>query len=127
MHRIGLWCSIKSAKPNNYYFPYTAISPTLGKPVTYTEDELWNEIDRILDEDKERKFSFGQQCYYNLIHCANPAYFLTDEVILTLEEYMTMKRFNIPFASNIDDAPYHRLVIFSAIDDEYNKATKSDV
>ena len=127
MHRIGLWCSIKSAKPNDFNFPYTAISPTLGKPVTYTEDELWNEIDRIMAEDPERKFSLGQQCYYNLIHCANPAYFLTDEVIIALEEYMTMKRFNIPFASNIDDAVYHRLVIFSAIDDEYNKAIKSDV
>ena len=127
MHRIGLWCSIKSAKPNDFHFPYTAISPTLGKPVTYTEDELWNEIDRIMAEDPERKFSLGQQCYYNLIHCANPAYFLTDEVIIALEEYMTMKRFNIPFANNIDEALYHRLVIFSAIDDEYNKATKSDV
>jgi hypothetical protein len=46
---------------------------------------------------------------------------------MALEEYMAIKRFNIPFASNIDDALYHRLVIFSAIDDEYNKATKSDV
>jgi hypothetical protein len=127
MHRIGLWCRIKSAQPNDYEFPYEAVSPTLGKPVTYTEAELWNEIDRILAEDEQKKFSPGQQCYFNLIHCANPAYFLTDEVIIALEEYMAMKRFNIPFATDIDNAVYHRLVIFSAIDDEYNKATKSDV
>ena len=37
-----------------------------------------------------------------------------------MEEYMSMKRFNIPFATNIDDAEYERLVIFSAIDEEYN-------
>ncbi len=127
MHRIGLWCSYKSFKPNNLQFPYVASSPTLGKMVTYDEEELWNEIERILAEDEQKKFSPGQQCYFNLIHCANPSYFLTDEVIMTLEEYMAMKRFNIPLASNIDDASYHRLVIFSAIDDEYNKATKSDV
>ena len=59
MHRIGLWCSIKSAKPNDFQFPYTAISPTLGKPVTYTEDEIWNEIDRIIAEDVERKSKYS--------------------------------------------------------------------
>ena len=127
MHRIGLWCSYKQANFNDFQFPYKASSPTLGKMVIYDEDELWNEIERILAEDQQKKFSPGQQCYFNLIHCANPAYFLTDEVIIALEEYMTMKRFNIPFASNIDDAVYHRLVIFSAIDDEYNRATKKDV
>ena len=58
---------------------------------------------------------------------ANAPHWITNEVVMALEEYMAMKRFNIPFASNIDDALYHRLVIFSAIDDEYNKATKSDV
>tara|TARA_R100000234_G_scaffold38340_1_gene22687 strand:+ start:5769 stop:6152 length:384 start_codon:yes stop_codon:yes gene_type:complete len=127
MHRIGLWCSYKKAQPNELQFPYTATSPTLGKPVRYTEEELWNEIDRIIAEDKEHKFSYGQQCYYNLIHCANPAYFLSDEVVMALEEYMTMKRFKIPLATNIDEALYHRSVIFSAIDEEYNKAMKQDV
>tara|TARA_R110002020_G_scaffold336149_1_gene551278 strand:+ start:2631 stop:3014 length:384 start_codon:yes stop_codon:yes gene_type:complete len=127
MHRIGLWCSYKRAKPNDLTFPYRAISPTLGVPVMYTEQELWSEIERILAEDKQNKFSAGQQCYFNLIHCANPGYFLSNEVVMALEEYMAMKRFAIPFSSTIDSADYHRLVIFSAIDDEYNKATKSDV
>ena len=33
---------------------------------------------------------------------------------------MSMKRFNIPIANTIDEADYQRLVIFSAIDEEYN-------
>tara|TARA_R100000655_G_scaffold34461_1_gene67064 strand:- start:194 stop:505 length:312 start_codon:yes stop_codon:yes gene_type:complete len=103
------------------------MSPTLGRMVLYTEEELWNEIDRILAEDSEKKFTPGQQCYFNLIHCANPAYFLTPKVIASLEEYMAMKRFSIPLASDIDSAEYHRLVIFSCIDDEYNAASKLDV
>jgi hypothetical protein len=40
---------------------------------------------------------------------------------------MAMKRFKIPLAQDIDTAPYERLVIFSAIDDEYNAASKLDV
>tara|TARA_R100000329_G_scaffold150370_1_gene143112 strand:+ start:401 stop:784 length:384 start_codon:yes stop_codon:yes gene_type:complete len=127
MHRIGLWCSIKKAQPNGLNFPYRASSPTLGRMITYDENELWNEIDRILAEDSENKFSMGQQCYYNIIHCANPGYFLTQEVTMALEEYMAVKRFNIPLATSIDEANYHRLVTFSCIDDEYNKAIKQDV
>lgn len=37
---------------------------------------------------------------------------------------MTMKRFNIPPARDIDHANYTRLVIFSAIDEEYNAVIK---
>lgn len=122
-----MWCSYKKAPFNDFYFPYKATSPTLGRVVLYTENELWNEIDRILAEDSEQKFTTGQQCYFNLIHCANPAYFLTPEVILTLEEFMAMKRFKIPLARDIDSAEYERLVIFSSIDDEYNAASKLDV
>jgi hypothetical protein len=99
----------------------------LGTQVLYTEEELWNEIDRILEEDAQQKFTMGQQCYFNIIHCANPAYFLQPEVTLALEEYMAMKRFKIPISVDLDSADYNRLVIFSAIDDEYNAATKLDV
>ena len=35
-----------------------------------------------------------------------------------------MKRFNIPPARDIDSANYNRLVIYSAIDEEYNAAIK---
>ena len=54
MHRIGLWCSYKQANFNDFQFPYKASSPTLGKMVIYDEDELWNEIERILAEDQQK-------------------------------------------------------------------------
>nr|BAR35012.1 hypothetical protein [uncultured Mediterranean phage uvMED] len=96
----------------------------MGKLVLYDEDALWTEIERILEEDQERQFTPGQQCYHNLVHCANPAYFLTGSTTIALEEFMTMKRFNIPPAKDIDSANYNRLVIYSAIDEEYNAAIK---
>ena len=40
---------------------------------------------------------------------------------------MVMKRFNLSFANTIDDADYHRLVIFSAIDEEFNALQQEDI
>lgn len=117
----------KTQPSRNLVFPYKAKSPTLKKTITYTEDELWNEVDRILDEDTERKFTPGTNLYYNLVLCADSSYFCTAETSFALEEYMSMKRFNIPIARTIDEADYERLVIFSAIDEEMNAISNEEV
>ena len=109
----------------NLTFPYKAKSPTLKKQITYDEVELWHEIDRILAEDENRKFSYGQQLYFNLLHCADSSYFLDSETNLLLEEYMMHKRFSIPLAKCIDDASYIRMSLFSAIDEEYNACVEN--
>ena len=44
-----------------------------------------------------------------------------------MEEYMSMKRFNIPIARTIDEADYERLVIFSAIDEEMNAISNENI
>jgi len=59
--------------------------------------------------------------------CADSSYFCTAETSFTLEEYMSMKRFNIPIARTIDEADYERLVIFSAIDEEMNAISNEEV
>jgi hypothetical protein len=120
MHRVAMWLSFKKQPSRNLVFPYKAKSPTLKKIITYDEDELWKEIDRILREDPDQKFTPGASLYDNLVHCADSTYFITPTTGMTIEEYMVTKRFSVPLASNIDDAEYERLVIFSAIDEEYN-------
>tara|TARA_R110001592_G_scaffold321443_1_gene599984 strand:- start:48 stop:425 length:378 start_codon:yes stop_codon:yes gene_type:complete len=116
----------KNQPSRNLVFPYTIKSPTLKKQITFTEDVLWEEIARILGEDKQSKFTPGANLYYNLILCADTQYFCTPETSMALEEYMSMKRFNIPIAKCIDEAEYERLVIFSAIDEEYNAIIKQE-
>ena len=101
-------------------FPYQAKSPTLKTHITYDESELWCEIDRILDEDVDSKFTSGQQLYFNLLHCADSSYFINSETNIYLEEFMMHKRFNIPLAKSIDEAEFERMSLFSAIDEEYN-------
>lgn len=39
---------------------------------------------------------------------------------------MAMKRFNIPIARTIDEAEYERLVVFTAIDEEYKAILKKE-
>ena len=117
--------SYHSVQSRNLTFPYKAKSPTLKKRITYDEAELWQEIDSKLAEDKEQKFSYAQQLYYNMLHCADSAYFLDSETSLVLEEYMMHKRFNIPLATCIDDASYIRMSLFSAIDEEYNACVEN--
>lgn len=112
--------SYHSIESRGLTFPYQAKSPTLKKQVTYDEAELWCEIDRILQEDIDSKFTQGQQLYFNLLHCADSAYFIDSEVNLYLEEFMLNKRFNIPLAKSIDEAEFERMSLFSAIDEEYN-------
>ena len=118
--------SYQKADTRTLDFPYECQSPTLKKKITYDEDELWREIDRILAEDERGKFTPGANLYHNLILCADASYFLDSETNMILEEYMAMKRFNIPLAASIDEVEYNRLVVFSAIDEEYNACIKAE-
>jgi hypothetical protein len=112
--------SYHSIESRGLTFPYKSKSPTLKKQVVYDEAELWCEIDRILQEDVDSKFTQGQQLYFNLLHCADSAYFIDSEVNIYLEEFMLNKRFNIPLAKSIDEAEFERMSLFRAIDEEYN-------
>ena len=111
--------SYHSIESRGLQFPYKAKSPTLKKQIVYTDEELWKEIDRILAEDKKRKFTPGQNLYYNLLLCADSNYFFDIDTNMLLEEYIAMKRFNIPVARSIDEAEFDRVSLFSAIDEEY--------
>ena len=118
--------SYQKADTRTLIFPYECQSPTLNKKITYDEDELWREIDRILAEDERGKFTPGANLYHNLVLCADASYFLDSETNMILEEYMAMKRFNIPLAASIDEVEYNRFVVFSAIDEEYNACIKAE-
>ena len=127
MHRVAMWMSYKSQPSRNLHFPYQAQSPTLKKTITYDENELWAEIERIINNDMDGKFTLGAALYHSLVFCADSTYFLTPETVFALEEYMAMKRFNLSLANTIDEADYHRLVIFSAIDEEFNALQQEDI
>ena len=114
-----MWMNYHSVQSRDLVFPYRAKSPTLKKSITYTKEELWNEIERVLAEDQTGKFTPGQQLYYNMLTCADTTFFYDTDVMILLEEYLMHKRFNLALYRSIDDAEYERMSLFSAIDEEY--------
>ena len=127
MHRVATWMSYKNQPSRNLTFPYKAKSPSLKKSITYDEKELWREIDRLLSKDSDGKYTPGALLYHSLVFCADASYFLNHETLITIEEYMTMKRFNIPLATTLDNTNYHQAVIFSAIDEEFNALQQEEI
>ena len=99
-------------------FPYKAKSPTLYKEIEFTEETLWEEVDRVLAENERNSYSPGQSLWYNLSLCANMDNFFDTEINMMIQEYNMSKQFNIPPARSTDEMDYHKMVIFSAIDEE---------
>ena len=114
-----MWMNYHNVETRNLVFPYRAKSPTLKKSVLYTEEEVWNEIDRVLAEDQLGKFTTGQQLYYNMLLCADSTFFYDLEIITLLDEYLLHKRFNISLYESLDNALCERMSLFTAIDEEY--------
>ena len=97
------------------------MSPTLGKRVWYKgEKSIYDEIDRILDENIEKggAFSTGQALYYQIPCFCNAKLFANNQHANTLEEYQLIKDYNIPIARSIDEAPVLKLGMFNIIRQE---------
>jgi len=124
--RISTWFSFFGvpSSPHPTTFPYKAKSPTLKKRITFTEEEVWREVDRALEENKDNQFTDGQVLFFNMVFCANPQYFFDPYLEFIFKEYAFSKEFDVPIANNIDEVPYEKMVIFSAISEEINACQK---
>lgn len=97
---------------------YRAQSPTLNKVIEYDDNEIWNELDRICKEDKEGKFTEGQQMYYNHFHFVNCRYFHDTYLERLINEYYYCTRLNVPAGKDLDSTGALRLQLFSVIHTE---------
>ena len=124
--RLSTWFSFFGVpdSPHPTTFPYKAKSPTLKKRITFTEEEVWREVDRALEENKNNKFTDGQILFFNMAFCVNPKYFSDPNLEIVFEEYIFSKEFNVPIANNMDSVQYEKMVIFSAISEEINACQK---
>ena len=104
--------------------PYQAQSPTLGKIITFSEKQIWDECDRIIAEDKKNKFSIGQNLYYNLNFFCNPKFFIDREIESYIEEYFLSVKLQIPISNNLYDADSRAIDIFRLISEELTACEK---
>ena len=100
-------------------FPYFAQSPTLYKKNEYSSiDDLKDEIHRILQESATKKFGYGQSIYYQSILFCNPYLLIPEWCWEMLEDYNACKKYNIPLAKSLDEAPAWKLDCFDIIENE---------
>ena len=87
---------------------------------------MWNEFERIGIEAEQSKWSAGQSLFYQIPLFANAELFLDESSQDYIREFMMCKRFNIPAATSLDEADWHRMKYFEFIDEEMNACMKRD-
>jgi len=122
---LSFWVFVRFFGLNESEFPpdldrvtYTAQSPTLYSQVEYDEDEIWREVERIVEECEGKQFSIGQSLYFQIPFFANPQFFYRPEYDEWIEDVMLMDSFNIPLARSLDEAPAFRLEMYNIIKQE---------
>ena len=108
-------------KPDGYNreFPYIAQSPITRQRVEYNcVDDLGNEIERILQDPDTKKFGIGISLYYQSILFCDPQLLIPYWCWDLLDDYHCCKRYNIPLANNLDEAPSWTLDCFDIIEEE---------
>ena len=109
--------------PNaSFNLPYKSQSPTLYKPIEYkTDKDILDEINRILDEKGTQKYGVGQSLYYQMPLFCDPFFIIPEWCWAMIDDYQTVKNFNIPLANNLDDVNMWTLDCFKVIQDEITK------
>jgi|TARA_R100001244_G_scaffold46574_2_gene41648 hypothetical protein len=92
--------------------------------ITFTEDEIWAECDRIIAEDKHNKFTLGQNLYYNLNFFCNPKFFIDRDIEGYIEDYFVSTKFNIPLSQTLYEADAKTIDIFRLISEEISACEK---
>ena len=120
--RSAVWFSSFGLPNATFSLPYSAQSPTLYKRVEFKkETDILAEIDRILEEIGTKKYGIGQSLFYQLPLFCDPFYIIPDWCWGVLDDYQTVKNFNIPLSNNLDDVNMWTLDCFKVIQEELTK------
>ena len=69
-------------------FPYKRQSPLTKKVKTYENlEQVWEEIEMLVDSWKESQFSLGRNLYFHLPLFMNPQWIVDIEYQMILKEY----------------------------------------
>lgn len=103
-------------------FPYKRQSPVTKRVKTYKNiEQVWEEIEMLIEKWKDSKFSLGRNLYFHLPLFMNPKWIINPEDNVLLKEYNWIKEFNIPLAKDLDSADAQRIEIFDIIRNEVNE------
>ena len=119
--RTALWFSVLGFPKIGLLLPYTAQSPTLFKRIEFkNEEDIEDEINRILSEPATQKHGVGQSLYHQLPFFCNPEEQIPEWCFNMIDDYYAIVEYNIPLANSIDDANAWTMDCFSIIKQETN-------
>ena len=84
-----------------------------------TVEDIWEEIERIIEVNNRTTRTIGQDLYNLLPLFTNPAYIIEDWQLEVINEYNIVQNFNVSLGE-LDNVPNDRLNCFSVIHREYN-------
>ena len=120
-----MWFSSLGLPHASFNLPYKSQSPTLYKFVEYkTENDIFDEVNRILDEKGTKKYGIGQSLYYQMPLFCDPFFVIPEWCWDMLEDYNACKKFNVPLANNLEEVSVWMLDCFHTIEAEINNCTK---
>jgi hypothetical protein len=120
-----VWFSNLGFPHSELSFPYTRYGPGSQKNITFNNlEDIWNEIDIMVEAWTDNKFSLGRNLYFNLPQFCDPKLIVTENDYLIFKEYIYQKEYNLSIAENLDSADARTLDLFDLIHNEVNEIKK---
>jgi len=114
-----VWFSNLGYPHSRLSFPYKRYGPGSKKKLTFNSlDDVWREIDVMVEAWRDNKFSLGRNLYFNLPQFCDPKWIITEIDTLIIKEYMYSKDFKLPIADSLDQADSRTLDYFELIRNE---------
>tara|TARA_R100000315_G_C5224704_1_gene136005 strand:- start:298 stop:678 length:381 start_codon:yes stop_codon:yes gene_type:complete len=120
-----VWFSNLGFPHSELSFPYNRYGPGSQKNITFNNlEDIWNEIDIMVEAWTDNKFSLGRNLYFNLPQFCDPKLIVTENDYLIFKEYIYQKEYNLSIADNLDSADARTLDLFDLIHNEVNEIKK---
>jgi hypothetical protein len=117
--RCAVWFSNYGLPNNGLEYPYKAQSPVLGTKLDYNSfEDVKNEVDRLLVQTQDKKYSIGQSLYFQLPFFCNPSAIISDWCWDMITNYLAVKKFNVPLATSLESVDPWFLDCFAVIESE---------
>lgn len=120
-----MWFSNLGYPHSRLSFPYERYGPGSKKKLTFNSlEDIWNEIDIMVDAWRDNKFSLGRNLYFNLPQFCDPKWLITEKDSFIMREYMYMQDFKLPIADVLENADARTLDHFELIRNEVQEIKK---
>ena len=82
---------------------------------------MYDEIERILQEEGTQKFGIGQSLFYQMPFFCEPIFYISDWCWEMIDNYHLIKNYNVPLSTNLDSTDVFTYDCVNVIADEINK------